>query len=174
MNACDWIICERTGRWAAAMRVGAARRSSQTGPALRIYEVRSLDELAERLALRPLSLVLLEVHNSNLAKQLQWLAHNSQRFPRALFVALLDRMLTARLDSGSERSSGETLDVVSTLLESGAAEIAVSPRRLQHIFSLAGKHSAGVRPFRRPPIEAQSIMDWAHSQLPWQTDRGRE
>ena len=173
MNSCDWIICERTGRWAAALRVGFARRS-QTGPAPRIYESRSLDELAERLTARPRSLTLLEVHASNLAKLLQWLAQNSQQFPRARFVAVLDRMLAVRPDSSSEQSSVESQDVVAALLESGAAEIAVSPRRLQHIFVLADRHAASVSSLRRPPAEAQSITDCARSRLPWQTDRDRE
>jgi hypothetical protein len=116
----------------------------------------------------------LEVHTSNLAKLLPWLAHNSQRFPRARFVALLDRMLAVRPGSSSEQSPVESLDVVAMLLESGAAEIAVSPRRLQHIFVLADRHSARVSSFRRPPAEAQSIAAWARSRLPWQTDRDRE
>jgi hypothetical protein len=174
MNACGWIICERTGRWAAALRVGAARQWSQTVPVPRIYEVRSLDELAEQLAARPLSLTFVQVHTSNVAKALRWLAHNSQRFPRARFVALLDRMLDVQPESGSELSSVESQDVVAALLESGAAEIAVSPRRLQHNFVLADKHATSVRGLPRPPAEAQSITDWARSRLPWQTDRDRE
>ena len=173
MNSCDRIICERTGRWAAALRVGFARRS-QTGPAPRIHETRSLDELAERLTIRPGSLTLLEVHPLNLAKLLPWLAHNSQRFQWARFVALLDRMLSVRPDSSSEQSPVESQEVVAALLESGAAEIAVSPRCLQHIFVLADRHAASVSSFRRPPTEAKSISDWARSRLPWQTDRDRE
>lgn len=170
MNACDWIICERTGQWAAAMRVGAARRRSLKGPPLRIYEVRSLDELAERLAARPLSLALVEVHALNLGKLLEWLAHNSRRFPRARFVALVDRTLTAGNDSHDDRSSGEIDDVLAALLEGGAAAVAVSPRRLRHIFALADLHAISARSFSSEAAEMQSVADWARSQLPWQSD----
>jgi hypothetical protein len=171
MNECDWIICERTGRWAAALRVGAARRSPTTVSAPRIHETRSLNELAERLYARPLSLTLLEVQTSNVGKLLHWLARNSPRFPRARFVALLDRMLTERTDSGGEQLSVESHDVVAALLESGAAEIADSPRRLRHILAFAEKHAASVRNLPRRSSEPQSIADWARSQLPWQPDR---
>jgi hypothetical protein len=170
MNDGDWIICERTGRWAAALRAGAARRLSLKGQATRIYEVRSLDELAERLIAKPQILALLEVHAANLGKLLQWLAQNSPRFPRARFVALLDRMLTATSECDSGQPSGEAEAVVAALLEAGAAEIAVSPRRLQHIFALADTHALSVRSSSRPLTEPHSIADWARSQLPWQTD----
>jgi hypothetical protein len=173
MTACDWIICERTGRWAAALRTGAARRSSLTGSVPRIYETRTLDELAEQLAARPLSLALMEAHASNVGKLLQWLGHNSQRFPHAHFVAFLDRMLTARSDFDVGQPCGEAEDVVAPLLEAGAAEIAVSPRRLQHIFALADKHAASVRSLSRRSFESQLTADWARSQLPWQTDPTR-
>jgi hypothetical protein len=174
VSACDWIICERTGRWAATLRIGAARRSPKTGSAPRIYEVRSLDELADSLAARPLSLTFLEVHTSNVGNLLQWLASNSPRFPRARFVALLDRMITERTDSGGKQSSVESRDVVAALLEGGAAEIAVSPRRLQHIFAFADKHAESVRQLRQPLAKSQSITDWARSKLPWQNDCDRE
>jgi hypothetical protein len=171
MNASDWIICERTGQWAAAMRVGAARRPSLKGPAQYIHEVRSLDELTEQLAARPLSLALIEAHASNLGKLLEWLAHNSRRFPRACFIAVVDRTLTAEKNSHNDGSSGEMHDVLAALLEGGAAAIALSPRRLRHIFALADLHAISARSLSSELAETLSITDWARSQLPWQLDQ---
>jgi hypothetical protein len=81
-------------------------------------------------------------------------------------------MLTARAEAGIERSSGEAQDLIAALLEAGAAEIAPSPRRLQHIFALADTHAISVRTFSKQSTNL-SIADWAWSQLPWQTDRIR-
>jgi hypothetical protein len=171
MSESGWIICERTGCWAAALRVGAARQAATFGREPRIYEVRSLDELSERLENRPLSLTFLEVRLSNFGKLLSWLADHSRRFPRERFVALVDQSLRIAASPETEHPTNDALDVFGALLEAGAAEVADSPRRLRHVFALAKTHGAMERRASRQPDPGQSITDWAWSQLPWQTSR---
>jgi hypothetical protein len=165
MSERDWIICERTGRWAAAIRVWAARREATAGREPRIYETRSLEELAGQLAARSASFVFMEVHSSNLSDVLSWLAEKSRQFPRAHFAALLDRT-AARPEN--LRWSPHTNEVPDALLEAGAAEIVDSPRRLQQVFAVAEKHAAIVRSSLSTSAHEQSIADWAWSQIPWQ------
>jgi hypothetical protein len=171
MSEIDFLVCERTGRWAAALRVGAARHDRISSREPRIYEARSLEELAERLEIRPLSLALLEVHLSTLGKLLPWLADHSPRFPRIRFVALLDDALGIAANRDIKQLSGPSQDVVAALLEAGAADFAHSPRRLQLVFALAERHANIVADANRQLNPVQSIADWAWSQLPWQTDR---
>jgi hypothetical protein len=171
MSEIDLLVCERTGRWAAALRVAVARQAGISSREPRIYETRSLEELAERLETRPLSLALLEVHLSTLGKLLSCLADHSRRFPRVRFVALLDDALGIAASREIKQPSGSSQDVVAALLEAGAVDFAHSPRRLQHVFALAERHAAIAADANRQPNPAQSIADWAWSQLPWQIGR---
>ena len=170
MTDFSWIVCERTGRWASALRVGAARHGPISGRQPGICEVRSQQELAERLEVRPQSLAFLEFHPSNLGKLLPWLADNSRKFPRANFIALLDGTFGVAASPHSNRLP-DTHDIADVLLEAGAAEIADSPRRLQHILALARRHAAIVGSLQSQAAREQSIADWAWSQLPWRADR---
>jgi hypothetical protein len=171
MTDFNWITCERTGRWAAALRVGAARHGPISGRQPGICEVRSQQELIERLEMRPQSLAFLEILPSNLGKLLPWLADNSRKFPRANFIALLDGTFGVAASPHSNRLQAVTHDIADVFLEAGAAEIADSPRRLQHIFALAERHAAIVGGSQSQADRAQSIADWAWSQLPWHADR---
>jgi hypothetical protein len=166
MNENEWIVCERTSRWAAAIRVAAARQPSTAVSARRIYEVRTLDDLAEHLRVRPASLALVEVHTGNLGSVMLWVATCTQRFPRACFVGLFDGMTHLRSNSRSV-SASDAKDAIDALIEAGAAEIATSPRHLQHIFSLAAKHDAAVANSQQRSEEPPSIANWAWSLLPW-------
>jgi hypothetical protein len=171
MSASDWIVCERTGRWAAALRVGAIRNGMMLSREPRIFEVRTLEELAERLDAGRAGLALLEVHPSNIAKLLPWLADYTRRFPRAHFVALVDRLPGVEVIHDNKRPADDPHNLVGALLEAGVAEIVTSPRGLQPIFALAERSAAVVRRPPRKSDAAQSITEWAWSRLPWQTDR---
>ncbi|HEY3395604.1 MAG TPA: hypothetical protein VGK58_23080 [Lacipirellulaceae bacterium] len=171
MSEIDLLVCERTGRWAAALRVGIARQARISSRQPRIYEARSLEELAEGLETRPLGLALLEVHLSTLGKLLSWLADRSLRFPKVRFVALLDHALGIAESREIKKRSGPSQDAVDALLEAGAADFAHSPRRLQHVFALAERQAAIAAGANRQPNPAQSIAGWAWSQLPWQIGR---
>src|SRR5688572_15105073 len=108
MNELEWIVCERTDRWAAALRVILARQVQWRSRMPRLYEVRSLAELASRLELRPDGLGLISVDNALVPRVLSWLAGAWMTHPRARFIALLEGDLSQQ-------------DVGSVLLEAGAA-----------------------------------------------------
>ncbi|HJQ79018.1 MAG TPA: hypothetical protein VJ828_03640 [Lacipirellulaceae bacterium] len=171
MSEIDLLVCERTGRWAAALRAGVARQARLNSREPRIHEARSLEEFAKRLETWPLGLALLEVHLTTLSKRLSWLADHSRRFPRIRFVALLDDALGFAASREIKRPSSPSQNVVAALLEAGAADFAHSPRRLKHVFALAERHAAIAADANPQPNPAQSIADWAWSQLPWQIGR---
>ena len=149
MSRVEWTVCERTSRWASAMRIALAA----DGTPHRLRETRSLSELEAELVDRPTSLTAIEVHRGNLADVLAWLPNARQRFTRPCFVALLDRTLAD--DMGS---------VGDVLIEAGAQSIATSPRRLDEILSLARRHAANPRiTDENVPLTARV---WAT--LPWQ------
>jgi hypothetical protein len=179
MNRCEWIVCERGNRWATAIRTAIARESVVAEfaripvlrePALksgdfsyvtrpRIREVRSLVELAQQLEIRPDSFAMVETHEANLANVLAWVAAASRRYPDGRFAALVDTSLA---------SQQTRQDVVDALVEAGAVEVAVSPRRLQNILAVAERHSADVAERIQPAAGDLSLVEWAWSRLPWQ------
>jgi hypothetical protein len=151
----NWIICERTNRWAAALRFELAAR----GDALTktsIHDVRSLEELSARLAGLEDRLALVEVTSANFEAALNWLAAANRSEIGLVTVALLDRSLP-----GDE--------VASALREAGVMEIADSPRRLHHIIEL-GRRAATHAQFasNSRPSSDQTLDEWAMSLLPWQ------
>ncbi len=123
-----------------------------------VYEVRSLNELAERLVDRPNSLGLIEVRSANLAEVLAWLTEVGPATPTARFAALADC---------AEPNRGFQSDVTDALRTAGAVEIVDSPRHLHRLLPLGHRHVAEVarRPDRFPG--EQSFADWAWASLPW-------
>ena len=75
MSRVEWIVCERSGRWAAAVR--AARSADRLGR-LRTFRAfmkcGNWSELRERLAERPDGLALVEAQRENFGDTLAWLA----------------------------------------------------------------------------------------------------
>jgi hypothetical protein len=61
MNSSDWILCERTQRWAAAVRLALRQNMRQLGPP-RIHETRTLADMRAKLSAHASSLVLIEVN----------------------------------------------------------------------------------------------------------------
>ena len=153
MTRCEWILCERDGSWAAALRVTAARAADGFAVIPRLAEVRSLEELAARLQIRSDGLAMIEVRRATLRPVLAWLAEARNRYSAARFVALIERQLDRQ-------------DVVDALLEAGSDDIACSPRHLQHLLSLAKQHAA----IRSAMSRHESMAAWARSELPWQVD----
>lgn len=142
------LICELSGRWAAALRM-ALERSATTGrrPPSRIQEVRRLAELVTAIDENPTALPLVEVQPDNLTSILALLAQFSdQSIP---IVALVD-------DSQS----------VDVLYEAGAAFVVETPRQITAALKLA-IHLA-TSPNSPTVDESASIADWAHAALPWQ------
>jgi hypothetical protein len=162
MNGCEWIVCESTSRWAAALRLALDRDPQLRAGDVRLYETRLLKELTARLAERPDAFVAVEVREQNAGETLAWLAWATGRFGRARFVALVDRgMMSGRRD----------LD--DALREAGALDVARSPRQLQQTVELFGRHAAlshraaGILAANRP------LEEQVWNLLPWQADATR-
>ena len=178
MNQSEWIVCERRGRWAAALRVMLTRQDTAPREGQRLHEVRTLEEMAARLAERPDSLALVEVDRANLSKVLRWLTDAARGHSGARFVALLDRTLQrpATSDRTPQKIDGQNIDgqdVVAALFEAGVVEVAISPRHLQHVRALAEQHAATLAARRPSATEGQSIVEWAWSLLPWQSEESQ-
>lgn len=146
----EWIVLERTNRWASALRMALAGGDRT----LRIRELRHIAELNRELAERPEAVVALEVRRDNFAELVAWLASARKRHALARSVALVDRSI----DSHAQ----EALDV---LIEAGAEAIATSPRQLESVIALATRHAeiTGKTERNASPLAAA----WAS--LPWQS-----
>ncbi len=145
----EWIVCERTSRWASALRMALAA----DGTPHRIRELRHLAELDVELTARPTALAAIEIHRGNFADLLAWLPTARERHVHARCVALLDRSLADNLNA--------TCDALD---EAGAPAIATSPRRLDAVVALGTRHAETARIIgENAPLVAQV---WAS--LPWQ------
>lgn len=173
MNGCEWIVCESTTRWAAALRLALERRLAVEGRTVRLYETRHWNDLASRLRERPDSFVAAEVREENLAEVFSGLLVAVRHYPRARFVALLDRSLLGGRKDGTSTSGERLHDVCDALREAGVLEFAHSPRHLGNIVVLFRRHEAlstrmDFRLSADLPVRAQV---WAS--LPWQAQRSR-
>jgi hypothetical protein len=163
MTRREWILCERTSRWAAAFRRALAR---ENWPAVRIVELRNLRELTEQLEMRPNALILLEVNRANLAAALAFFADASSRHePRVTAALLAGDLASPGSDLPNERRRRG--DVIDALLEAGANTVTTSPRQLGDVLNLAQRHQKLLAGHdwaaANLPLET-----WAWSLLPWQ------
>jgi len=168
MPLCNWIICQRSNRWAAALRLAVERDAATLGVSYRLREVRTLGELTSELVRSPASLVALEVHDRNLSDVLAWLSAAERRFPQARCVALVDRALSAdqqRVPPGGQES---LRDVCDALREAGAWDVAQSPRRLQPMLELARRHAMATAADVTILAEHVSFTEHVWATLPWQ------
>jgi hypothetical protein len=171
MKRGDWIVCERTSRWAAGLRSTAARQVIlREGSAPRIIEVRSLGELGARLNEQPILFAFVEVNAGNLAVVLAWIADAQVRHPYARFIALLNQPPIMRKENWPATPGELAHDVVSVLLEAGAVGVADSPRHLHEVPAIAERYQALVAvDFASSPSD-QPLIEWARSLLPWQDE----
>lgn len=148
----SWLICEESGRWAAALRI-AFDRSEHIPLPPRLTESRNLAELSNPPSERQADLVLLEVGTTNAAQVLEFAARlGVEGTP---FAALLkDALQSDRLTD--------------LLWEVGAAEVVSSPRDLRGLLELYGRSTAHSRAGLGKSLDNQSVADWASSLLPWQ------
>ena len=149
MSRSEWIVCERTSRWASAMRLELAAEGSP----IRLRETRSLSELTANLLEDSTGLSAVEVHRGNFADVLAWLTSARRRCDRGRLVALLDRSLASHATAARD-----------ALVEAGAEAIANSPRRLSTILAVGARHGQlALETDENVPYLAQV---WAS--LPWQ------
>ena len=165
MTQAEWVICERSSRWAAAVRTALKRACGAKPSAPRVFEVRQLGEVTERLKIQPNCLVLVEVNRANLGTVLAWLADGGRRHPGARFAALIDGSLVPAAGSGPDDMRQQLLGV---LYEAGAGDVIDSPRRLHGLLELGSRHAQRLSMRRSAPTADMSPVDWAWSMLPWQ------
>ena len=134
------IVCEKTGRWAAALRCAAGSRE------LPISEVRSLEQAERELSVHRAAIVAMEVGEASLVRVATRLAAWSKRFPDAAFLILAEEQL---------------VPLEPRLRETGALHAVFSPRDLSATVRLIRRHLA--RAARPPQTLEESI--WAR--LPW-------
>lgn len=133
------IICERTGRWAVALR----RELAEAG--VRIWETRTLADCWAELDVSPASFVVLEL-GSDLPGLLGRMARQPREFPSARLAIVADRPLAEH----------EWL-----MREAGAVHFVSGPRQVATLAQLACRHLAQVP----PPQQGLGERIWAS--LPW-------
>lgn len=160
MKRGGWIVCERSNRWAAGLRMVAQRRAINGKATSRLVEVRGLTELDAQLAELRTAFVFVEVHTNKLADILVWLANARVSHPHARFFALLNLPPTTPVEQAH--------DVASVLLEAGAVGVADSPRHLHDVLAMAERHRALVAAESTSFASDQPLVEWAKTLLPWQ------
>jgi hypothetical protein len=164
MSDGGWIICEHSGRWAAALRLLLARHADNTGFSTSLSEVRSLKELSARLDTSSHAVALIEVRRTQLHEVLTWLADARPAYFQARFIALLH---------SAEFDKPEHDAVVSSLFAAGVADISDSPRRLRQLLPIVLRHAASKASHASHPAQGQEFAEWAWGLLPWQEAKRR-
>jgi hypothetical protein len=166
MSGGDWIVCEQSNRWAAALRMALDGRAGADGFHLR--EVRSLAELSASLSERPASVTCIEIQRTNLSDALTWLASAERSVGPAPLVALVSYSLQPDPWESGAAGSDSLRDIADVLREAGSAMVVTSPRRLTPLVELGLRQAS-----RRPPHPAADDAEmplastvWAS--LPWQ------
>jgi len=158
MKSGDWILCERSTRWVAALRT-AFRRQPLGLREPRIFEVRHHRDLAAEIAARPDGYFMIEVDSATLPAILELLATANPRHPRAQFAALLAGDLA---EATAKRSLA-----IEALFELGVDAIAASPRQLGEVLAV-GRRQGELMAAKASQSRLKSLQDWAREQLPWQ------
>ena len=133
------IVCERTGRWAIALRRELA------GAGVRVWETRTLDDCWNELAASPASFVVLELSRDR-GRLLEHLARQLREFPLARVSVAADR--------------GQA-DYEWLVREAGAVHFVHSPRRVGALAQLICRHLAQI-----PPPQ-QGFVERIWAGLPW-------
>jgi hypothetical protein len=134
------LVCERTGRWAVALR------HELVDVGLRVWETRSLDDCRTLLGESPASFVVLELSLSKIEETLNFIRNWQAEFPLFRFAVAADRDLAA---------------YKWLLLEAGAIDFICSVRKIEILAQMACRHLAQV-----PPLP-QSLSERIWANLPW-------
>ena len=133
------IVCERSGRWAVALR----RELTQ---GVRVYETRSLADCCAMLAEAPASFIVVELAAGGEAALFGALDRLDRDFPLARLAVVADRL---RADDGW------------AIREAGAVHFVCSPRRLGPLAGLACRHLAAA------PLPPRDLAEQIWAGLPW-------
>jgi hypothetical protein len=140
MRDAPTILCEKTGRWATALRAASGQ-----GPLL-LTETRSLGQCAAALQAAPSALIAIEVTAASLETVADFLLRNTRLYPAARFVGLLDHGLEA----------AQLL-----LREAGAVDVLLSLHDAPCLAKTAARHAA-----LAPPQEL-GLRESIAQRLPW-------
>lgn len=144
-NSPQFIVCEKTGIWAAAIRW------QQNARPLPLKQARSLIDARSLLLQSPSSVVAVEVTSANAEGALRLILEMRTISPSACAIALL---------------TNEVLNLGGLFLESGASLAVMSPRRLERIVRLVERHIAR----QESPVLTTRERVWAR--LPWSRREG--
>ncbi len=147
MISAHCIVCERTARWAIALR----RPLQRLG--VRVYETRCLDDCWREVGAHAASMVGVEVTRANLASVVPWLARLGQTFPRARAIACAHR--------GLEPAQW-------LLREAGAVHVAFSPRDITPLVRLILRHLDAA------PTGQDTVRQRIWQRLPWSEWESRD
>jgi hypothetical protein len=134
------VVCERTGRWALALRRELA------GAGLRVWETRSPDDCGSVLVESPASFVVLELSEEQIEEILDSTRKWQAEFPLFRFAIVADRDLAP---------------YKWLMQEVGAAEFICSMRKTGALARTACRHLAQV------PSLPQSLTERIWANLPW-------
>jgi hypothetical protein len=140
MSACRLILLEKTGRWAAAVRLAHAGRLPP------LVETRSWADCSAAVRDWPRSLVAVEVTPGNLGAAVDWIVSAARSFPACRLVCL----------TTPELSPAELL-----LREAGAIDVIRSVLETPRLARLARRHDV------RAPRQAQSLEEFVAERMPW-------
>ena len=138
-SAAKLIVCERTGRWAVALRRELAE------PGVRVWETRTLADCRDELIANPASFAVIEL-GANVAGLLRLMAVQQRQFPAARLAVVANR----------SQAGYEWL-----MREAGAVHFLCSPREVAVLARLACRHLAEV------PAPQQSLAERIWASLPW-------
>lgn len=138
-SAAKLIVCERTGRWAVALR----RELAEAG--VRVWEMRTLADCRDELVESPASFAVIEL-GANVGGLLRLLARQPRQFPAARLAVVANR----------SQADHEWL-----MREAGAVHFVCSLRQVAVLARLACRHLAEV-----PPPQ-QSLAERIWMSLPW-------
>ena len=138
------IVCERTGRWAAALR------HELVDSGVRVWETRALDDCWNELAESPASFVVLEL-GADVAGLVGRVMCQAGQFPAARLAVVADRSL---------------VDHQWLMREAGAVDFLCSPREAGSLAQLACRHLA------QAPPRQQGLAERIWASLPWAAGSG--
>ncbi len=135
------IVCERTGRWAVALR------RELDGLTREARETRSLAECWQLLEAAPASFVVVELTAAGIDQLLQRMGRLQRDFPLARIAVVAPRSM-ARYEW--------------LMREAGAVHFTCSPRQLKPLVEVACRHLA------LAPRPERNLADRIWASLPWQ------
>ncbi len=135
------IVCERTGRWAVALRGESAFAG------VRVWETRSLAECWKLLAESPCSFLVAELTSANADDLLRRLARLEREFPGVRAAVVARRSLA---------------DHQWLVREAGAIHFTCSPRQLTPLAEAACRHLCQVE------VSEPALSERMWASLPWE------